>query len=114
MWVNDGQDGLYASFWRSLVLFLFGVLVVMLANIAPVFLEDRWAGTWGAFGYLLVYLLGFPIISLCVAALSAAAFYGIAPLRRFAARLPYPLITFQPLHMASCAVFFTVFVRHAW
>lgn len=110
MWVNDGQDPIYGAFWRSLVLFLAGVLVVMLAQIAPVFIDGRFGGA-SAFGYLVVYLLGFPIISMAVAALSAAAFYGIAPLRRLTGRLPYPILTLQPLHMISGTVFFLIFVR---
>ena len=106
----DGEDHIHAAFWRSLALFLAGVLVVMLARIAPVFIDGSFGGL-SAGGHLLVYLFGFPIIALCITALSSAAFYGIAPLRRFAGRLPYPLLTFQPLHLASAAVFFTVFVR---
>jgi|GEM_PF-4957151 len=110
MWVNDGQDPIYGAFWRSLALFLAGLLTLMLAQIAPVFIEGRFGGT-AALGYLAVYLLGFPIISIGVAALSAAAFYGIPPLRRLTGRLPYPILTLQPLHMASGAVFFVLFVR---
>ncbi len=110
MWVNDGQDPIYAAFWRSLALFLAGVLVAMLAQIAPVFIDGRFGGT-SAMGYLAVYLLGFPILSIGVAALSAAMFYGIAPLRRLTGRLPCPVLTLQPLHLLSGAVFFLVFVR---
>lgn len=111
MWVNDGQDPIYAAFWRSLALFLAGVLVVMLAQVAPVFIEGRFGGM-AAVSYLTVYLLGFPIIAIAIAALSAAVFYGIAPLRRLTGRLPYPVLALQPLHLASGALFFFLFVRH--
>ncbi|WPZ33165.1 hypothetical protein T8K17_18215 [Thalassobaculum sp. OXR-137] len=110
MWVNDGQDPIYAAFWRSLVLFLAVVLVLMLAQVAPVFLEGRFGGT-SALGYLLVYLLGFPLIAIAVSALSAAVFYGIPAVRRLTGRMPYPVLLLQPLHMASGAVFFLLFVR---
>lgn len=110
MWVNDGQDPVHAVFWRSLGLFLIGVLVVMLARIAPPFIDGRFGGT-SAGAHLLVYLFGFPIIALAVSGVSAAAFYGIAPLRRLTARLPWPLLTLQPLHLASAALFFAVFFR---
>ncbi|SDF12032.1 MULTISPECIES: hypothetical protein [Thalassobaculum] len=110
MWVNDGQDPIYAAFWRSLVLFLAVVLVLMLAQIAPVFLEGRFGGN-SAVGYLIVYLLGFPIVAIAVSALSAAVFYGIPAVRRLTGRLPYPVLMLQPLHMVSGAVFFLVFVR---
>jgi hypothetical protein len=110
MWVNDGQDPIYAAFWRSLVLFLAVVLAVMLAQIAPVFLEGRFGGT-SALGYLTVYLLGFPIVAIAVSALSAAVFYGIPAVRRLTGRMPYPVLMLQPLHLASGAVFFLVFVK---
>ncbi len=107
----DGEDHVHSAFWRSLALFLAGVFVAMMIPIAPVILNGSFGGL-SATGYLLVYLFGYPVIALCVTALSSAAFYGIAPLRRLAGRLPYPLITLQPLHCASAAIFFLVFVRH--
>ena len=110
MWVNDGQDPIYAAFWRSLVLFLAGLLVVMLAQIAPVFLEGRFGGTT-ALGYLIVYLLGFPVLAIAVSALSAAVFYGVPAVRRLTGRLPYPVLLLQPLHIASAALFYFLFVK---
>jgi hypothetical protein len=110
MWVNDGQDPIYAAFWRSLALFLAGVLVLMLAQIAPVFIDGRFGGA-SAVSYLVVYLLGFPIVALAVSALSAALFYGIPAVRRLTGRMPYPVLLLQPLHMVSGAVFFLLFVR---
>ncbi|MFX4222382.1 MAG: hypothetical protein ACMVO3_16250 [Thalassobaculum sp.] len=110
MWVNDGQDPIYAAFWRSLVVFLAVVLLLMLGRLVPIFVDGSFGGP-SAVSYLVVYLLGFPIIAIAVSALSAAVFYGIAPLRRLTGRLPYPVLMLQPLHVASAALFFLVFVR---
>ena len=110
MWVNDGQDPIYAAFWRSLVVFLAVLLVLMLVQIAPVFLDGRFGGR-SAMGYLIVYLLGFPIIAIAVSALSAAVFYGIPAVRRLTGRMPYPVLMLQPLHFAAGAVFYLLFVK---
>ncbi|MEQ8585919.1 MAG: hypothetical protein RLO01_01945 [Thalassobaculaceae bacterium] len=110
MWVNDGQDPIYAAFWRSLVLFLAVVLLLMLGRLVPIFVDGSFGGP-SALSYLVVYLLGFPIIAIAVSALSAAVFYGIPAVRRLTGRMPYPVLLLQPLHMASGAVFFLVFVR---
>lgn len=110
MWVNDGQDPIYAAFWRSLVVFLAILLLLMLGRLLPIFMDGSFGGP-SALGYLVVYLLGFPIIAIAVSAVSAAVFYGIAPLRRLTGRLPYPVLMLQPLHFASATVFFLVFVR---
>lgn len=110
MWVNDGQDPIYAAFWRSLVVFLAGVLLLMLGRLVPIFVDGSFGGP-SAVSYLVVYFLGFPIVAIAISALSAAVFYGIAPLRRLTGRLRYPVLMLQPLHMTSAAVFFFLFVR---